>query len=609
MTHKLRDQLRHMPSSPGVYIFRDGDGHVLYVGKAKDLKKRVRQYFTGGRDQRSGIFVPLIDSVEIIVAGSEKEALLLESTLIKRFRPPFNVELKDDKSYPFFRVTIQEEFPRLELTRKVVKDGSLYFGPYTDAGAARKTLAWLEKAFPLRRCRGPRPGGRGRPGRPCLDHQMGRCLGPCGGEVDRAEYGRVVVELTSFLKGRGPSVTGELRKRMERASAEMRFEEAASLRDRMRAIETVLERQDVVGNPDDDLDILGCAASGGTMVLTCLFVRSGMLVGRSDLVLEGDPEPSHALEAFLTAHYIRDVFVPPRILLPVGIDFGKAHEEILSQNAGRKVRVLHPSRGRGARLVSLAVHNARQALDEVLERNRSAEELSVQVQKLLRLPSPVRRVECVDISHTSGKQTYGSTVVWDRGRLLKEHFRVYAIRSTGVESDDYAALAEVITRRFKGSSGSTMPTPDLLLVDGGKGQLSRAAEALRREGLAKVPLAAISKAGASKARAGGGVTDEIFRPGRSNPLKIPAHSPSLHLLQMLRDEAHRFALASHRRSRGREDLLSRLDGIHGVGPARRKALLTRFRSIEEIRAAPVEEIAALSGFNTTVAKRIKESLR
>jgi excinuclease ABC subunit C len=436
---------------------------------------------------------------------------------------------------------------------------------------------------------------------------MDRCLGPCSSDTDIEEYGRLVGELVSFLKGDARRVIAEIKKRMEEASLGLRFEEAAALRDRIRAMETVLEKQDVVGNQDDDLDVIDYAGSEGTMVLTCLFIRSGMLVGRSDMVLRDDPEPSQVLEAFLMSHYRRSITAPPKILLPVGIDFNNAHQELLTESAGRSVRVMKPVRGRGARLLSLAGENAAQALKEALGRDREAEIVSEELKKTLRLPKPARRIECLDISHTSGRETYGSTVVWERGRLIKDQYRLYNIRAES-GGDDYAALAEVIGRRLVGSGSGQMPLPDLLLIDGGKGQLSRAVEVMQSLGIEGPALASISKAGSAKRRGGPAVGDEIYVPGRSNPLKVPRQSQAMHLLQMVRDEAHRFALSSHRRRRGKEDLLSRLDRIEGIGPVRRKVLLSRFRSIDEIKAAPVDEIADLKGFNSKVARKIKESL-
>jgi len=608
MVSKMREQIKHVPGAPGVYIYRDNEGSVLYVGKAKDLRKRVRQYFTGGQHQRTALFLPLIDSVETIVSGSEKEALLLENTLIKRYRPPFNVEMKDDKSYPCFRVTVQEEYPRLEITRKLLDDGSLYFGPFTDAGAARVTLTWLERAFPLRRCRNATPGGRGRQGRPCLDFQMGRCLGPCGGEVAREEYRQVVEELVDFLGGNGARVINKLRKRMKVASGEMMYEEAANLRDRIAAITTVLEKQDVVGNPGEDMDVLGYAGAEQAGVLTCLFIRSGMLVGRSDTVVSGVSEPSQALEAFLTEHYRESAPPPPVILCLEGLEFSDAHEELLSEIARKKIRIRKPLRGRGLRLVELAAENARQALRETLEREKDARTLIGDLQKTLRLKTPPSRIECVDISHTSGREAYGATVVWEKGRLIKNHYRLYTVADSDTGGDDYAALTEVIERRFKGSSGGRLPLPGLLLVDGGRGQLSRV-DACLKDCSVDVPLAAISKGRSARRSGAATAADEIFIPGRVNPLKVERHSGAMHLMQMLRDEAHRFALSSHRKKRGREDLLSRLDGIDGVGPTRRRALLKHFRSIEEIRVAPLEEISSIKGFNVSLARRIKDSLQ
>ncbi|MDF1536969.1 MAG: excinuclease ABC subunit UvrC [bacterium] len=609
MKPALKDQLKHIPASPGVYIYRDKDCAVLYVGKAKNLNKRVRQYFTGTQGNRTGLFVPLIESIETIVAGTEKEALLLESALIKRYRPPFNVDLKDDKSYPCFRITVKERYPRFQITRRITRDGSLYFGPFTNAGAARKTLGWLERAFPLRRCRGVNPGGRGRPGRPCLDHQMGRCLGPCGGNVDPERYRKIVDELVEFLKGRGSRVVREMEARMNKASRDLRFEDAAFLRDRIQAVRTVLEKQDVVGDPGEDLDVLGFASSGEIGVLTCLFVRSGTLVGRSDTVVTGSVNRNQALDAFISRRYREGTMVPPRILLPEGIEFSSAHEEQLAEFAGRKIRIYTPVRGRGVRLVKLAEENARQALKENVTRTKAADTVSTEIGRALKLPAPPRRIECVDISHTAGKGTYGSIVAWESGSLVKEQYRLYKVGGDVAPGDDYAALAHVLQRRFAGSAADSLPDPDLLLIDGGRGQLARAGKVLSEQGADHVRLSSISKGKAAARKGQSRARDEVHLPDRINPVKFPAQSGALHLLQLLRDEAHRFALSTHRKSRAKGDLLSTLDGIDGVGPARRKALLGRFRSVEEIRAAPVEEIASVRGLNLSVAEKIKESLR
>jgi len=412
---------------------------------------------------------------------------------------------------------------------------------------------------------------------------------------------QVVDELVDFLKGKGRKVIGKLRKRMSAASGELLYEEAALLRDRIKAIETVLEKQDVVGDPGQDMDVLGYAGAGSAGVLTCLFIRSGMLVGRSDTIVTGVWEPSQAFETFLSKRYRESAPPPPLILCLEGIEFGAVHEEILSEMAGRKTSIRKPSRGRGLRLVKLAAENARQALKEELDREEEARTVIADLQKALRSKIPPERIECVDISHTAGREAYGATVVWEKGRLIKDQYRVYIVSDSGTGGDDYAALSEVIERRFTGSSGGTMPLPDLLLIDGGKGQLYRVEKAMENIGLTRVGIAAISKARSARNRRGTPVPDEIFILGRLNPLKIEGHSPVLHLLQMIRDEAHRFALASHRKKRGKDDLLSRLDGIAGVGPVRRRALLNHFRSVEEIRSAPVDEIAALKGFDRLVA--------
>ena len=605
---RLTEQLEHLPSTPGVYIYRDSDGSHLYVGKAKNLRKRVKQYFTGKQNSRTAVMVSNIDSVEVIVAGSEKEALLMEANLIKTYRPHYNIDLKDDKSYPYFRITTGEEFPRLEITRRIFKDKSTYFGPFTDVGSARRMMGYLHRAFPLRRCKGARPGGRTTPGRPCLDFQMGRCTGPCAGEISAEEYGKMVDGVMGFLKGQGRRIAASWEKEMARLSSSLRFEEAAVLRDRVMALHSILEGQNAVGDPGDDLDILGYVACGPLSVLICLFVRSGLIVGRKEMALDGQYSAEEAMDAFISAHYRKDVAVPGRILFPVGLEFAPEHAEILSELAGRSVRIQRPSRGKGARLLHLAEENARQAFDVFMARRETASHVSSEIAAALGMESSPKHIECMDISHTSGRLAYGSIVSWKGGELDKEGYRLFSIRDGGVPGDDYAALEEVITRRFTGTAAGELKTPDLLLIDGGKGQLSRVSGVMAALNVEVPFLAAISKARAAKRRDGANAVDEIYLPGRSNPKRLPRNSRALHTLQMLRDEAHRFALKGHRAGRGKADLLSILDGIEGVGPARRKALLTHYRSLSEIKAARLEDIASLKGLNMRVAERIKETL-
>lgn len=608
MNEKLTSQLRHLPTSPGVYVYRDTEGEPLYVGKAKNLRRRVKQYFTGRQNGRTALLVSHIDSVEIIVAESEREALLMESNLIKTYRPRFNVELKDDKSYPYFRITVHEDYPRLEITRNPDTEGSLFFGPFTDVGSARETMNYLHRAFPLRRCKGPEPGGRTRSGRPCLDFQMGRCTGPCGKEIEGAEYGKMVDGLIDFLRGKGRKVALSLENEMKRLSAQQRYEEAAGLRDRIQAIYSVLEGQSAVGDPGDDLDVLGYEAGNGITAMVCLFIRSGLIVGRREMVMSGQYGAEESFEAFISNHYRKDVHIPPRILFPIGLEFAVEHEQVLSQTAGRKVRIQKPYRGKKAALIQLANENAKHALRSNEARRSEATDVTREIARLLDLTAPPGRIECVDISHTTGRLAYGSLVVWEDGQLVKREYRLFSIKGSLTPGDDYAALEEVLTRRFTGSTAGKFRTPDLLLVDGGKGQLSRAESIVRGLDLAQVSLASIAKGKAFGKREGKRPLDEIYIPGRSNPVRIPQHSGALHLLQTLRDEAHRFAVSGHRKKRNKVDLLSILDGIQGVGPKRRRTLMTHFRSIDEIRAASVEDLASLRGFNRNLAARIKEAL-
>lgn len=608
MNENLTSQLKHLPTNPGVYVYRDAGGQPLYVGKAKNLRRRVRQYFTGRQIGRTALLVTHIDSVEIIVAGSEREALLMESNLIKTCRPRFNIELKDDKSYPYFRITVQEDYPRLEITRRPHREGSLYFGPFTDVGSARETMNYLHRAFPLRRCKGPEPGGRSRSGRPCLDFQMSRCTGPCGKEIGSEDYRKIVDGLVDFLKGKGKKIARSMESEMNRLSSQQRYEEAARLRDRIQAIYSVLEGQHAVGDPGDNLDVLGYGASNIITVMVCLFIRSGLIVGRREMVLSGQFGAEESFEAFISTHYRKDVHIPPRVLFPIGLEFAMEHQEVLSQIAGHKVRIQKPFRGKGVGLIQLANENARQALKSNEAKRSEAADITSEIAHSLGLPVPPRRIECVDISHTSGQLAYGSLVVWENGDLVKRDYRLFFIKGSLTPGDDYAALEEVLTRRFSGSASEQLKVPDLLLVDGGKGQLSRVERIVQDLPVRDLSLAAISKAKAAKKREGSRAVDEIYIPGRSNPKRLAQHSKALHLLQMLRDEAHRFAVNGHRKKRTRVDLLSTLDGINGVGPKRRRALLTRFRSIEEIKAAPIDDLASLKGFNRKIAARIKEAL-
>jgi excinuclease ABC subunit C len=602
------EELRAIPALPGAYIFRDRDGKVLYVGKARDLRKRVRSHFRGSPIGRLALLVARIDAIETLVAASETEALLLEATLIKRHRPRFNVAMKDDKSYPSFRLTVQEPFPRLELTRRIERDGSLYFGPFADAGAAREAARVLQRAFPLRRCRGARPGGRGRPGRACLDFQMGRCLGPCVGKANADDYRGAVEELSALLRGRGSRVVRALRNRMEKASRELHFEEAASLRDRLAALSQVVERQTVVGDPGEDADVLGVHLDGEEAQVTCLLVRSGMVVGKRDSVFNGVAEPGEAVEACLAAHYRERDAIPPRLLLPPGVSFRRCWEELLSGRAGRKVEILQPMRGKGARLVAMAMVNAREALRQGLARRESAETITAEAARVLQLPVPPRRIAGLDVSHAAGRAAYAAMVVWREGSFTPGEYRLFRLR-VAVSGDDISGLTEAVRRRFTGTSATDVPDPDLLLVDGGKGQLGRVGGLLSEMGKDRVQAVSISKGRTEKRRSpGGGSAEEIWLPGRANPLRLPAHHPVLRLLQSVRDEAHRFALKGHRRRRGQDDLTVVLDGIPGVGPARRRALMTHFRSLADIAAASQEQVASVPGLNQRLARDILEHM-
>lgn len=605
MEAHLREKLDSLPSAPGVYLMKDREGTVVYVGKAVNLRSRVRSYFQPGTsDTRS--FVATLDRVlgdiEVILVGSEKEALLLENTLIKRHKPRFNVRLRDDKSYICLRLDERHPYPRLEVVRRIQQDGARYFGPYSSATAIRETLRIVNRFFQLRTCTDKVLERRTRP---CLLYQIKRCPAPCVYEVPQEEYRRSVREVILFLEGKEPELVEGLRARMRQAASELRFEDAATLRDQIQAIERSLERQRMVFSDLVDQDVFGYHREGPHLTFEILYVRGGRLVSARSFSFSGQEFPTkELLSSFVDQYYEQGAAIPDEILLPLDTEDGKIREAHLSELRGRKVRVLVPMRGEKRRLVEMANRNAEQALAEAKKKDKSNFELLERLQRKLGLGRLPRRIECFDVSHFQGALVVASQVAAQDGEADRSGYRHYKIKSFRGQ-DDFAAIHEVISRRLERGD-----LPDLILVDGGKGQLHAARAALKDAGLlGEVDLASIAESRTLAGQeAGERIPDRVFVPGRKDPIFFPPNSAEFYILQRLRDEAHRFAITFHQKLRRAMNFRSVLEQIPGVGEKRRKALLRHFGSLRRVRAASVEEICEVEGFSRAMAERVVEFL-
>lgn len=612
MDQRLRDTIDNLPQAPGVYLMKDREGTVVYVGKAVNLRSRVRSYFQPGTsDTRS--FVATLDrilgDIEVILVGSEKEALLLENTLIKRHKPRFNVRLRDDKSYICLRLDERHPYPRLEVVRRIQNDGARYFGPYSSATAIRETLRIINRYFQLRTCTDKVLERRTRP---CLLYQIKRCPAPCVYDVPQEEYRRSVREVILFLEGKEPELVEGLRARMREAAKELRFEDAATLRDQIRAIERSLERQRMVFSDLVDQDVFGYFREGPHLAFEILYVRGGRLVSARSFSFSGQEFPtSELLSSFVDQYYEQGAALPDEILLPVDVDDRITKEAHLSERKGRKLRVHVPVRGEKRRLVEMANRNAEHSLAEAKKRDKSNFELLERLHRKLGLGRLPRRIECFDVSHFQGTMVVASQVAAQDGDPDKSGYRHYKIKSFRGQ-DDFAAIYEVLSRRIERGD-----LPDLFLIDGGKGQLHAARAALRDAGKeGEVELASIAESRAASARerllrrGGGGekIPDRIFVPGRKDPILFAPNAAEFYILQRLRDEAHRFAITFHQKLRRAMNFRSVLEQIPGVGEKRRKALLRHFGSLRRVREATVEEVAQVEGFSRALAERVVDFL-
>jgi len=583
-------------SRPGVYLMKSRQGKILYVGKAKNLRMRLLSYRRVNlKDSpKTVLLLSKVAAIETILTNTEKEAFILEAALIKKHRPRFNIDLKDDKSYPRIKVTLGEEWPRVYMTRRRIKDGSRYFGPYTSAGAMRNTLNIINRLFPLRRCRSRNIKKKQRP---CLNYQMGRCLAPCSGLVDKKDYRRMVDNVLLILEGKNRELKSHLMTAMQQAAQALEFEKAAIARDQLQALTKTLEKQIVVSNLDRDQDVFGYVRQGAGVGLSVVNIRQGAVCGQQVFFLL-DPigDDSEVMEEAMRQYYLREQSIPDELLLPFYPVDPASMLEWLGEIRDKNVRLRMPKRGEGLKLLHLAEKNARQIHIDQENREKSWQELSLNLQKKLQLKSPPARIECLDISNIGGKQPVGSIVCYQDGEKEPKGYRHYSVRGTP-EPDDYRMMNEVLSRRFSGN-GPPEILPDLLVIDGGKGQLNVAREVLAAAGIQeRVEIVSIAKGREEK-------SDKIYRPGRKNPIKLVHHSPVLFFLMQVRDEAHRFGIAFHRRLRHKSTFASELDAIHGIGPSRKKLLLKTFGSLAAVKKATQEELAAVPGLGPELAGQV-----
>jgi len=604
-------QIDHVPDAPGVYLWKSAD-EVMYVGKAKSLRKRMRQYVSGHEERgRIPLMMERVDSFDYVVTDNEVESLILESNLIKQLRPPYNVDYKDDKSFPFIALTLDDRYPAIKYTRERHRAGTRYFGPYTDAKAARETIEVVRRVYPICRttcvewkrltARGGTPTGK-----PCFDYHVGKGPGPCVGAVSPETYAEHVEHVASFLEGRQREVAADLERSMHEAAADLDYERAARLRNSLDAVRASLERQRVVSVRPLVIDVVGIEREETITGVHVLLVREGRVLASNEFVLDKGldvPEPE-LIEGLLLRYYVQASHVPREIVLPALPESAEAVEEWLSSLRGSRVRLHVPQRGEKRALADLAATNARHSLARYKHRTRYDEErlnrALLELESALALPAPPLRIECYDISTLHGRSSVGSMVVFTGGRADKASYRRFKVRMPAEESNDVAMLAEVLRRRFaREGTGDTRfaRRPDLVIVDGGLPQLRAAVGVLEGLGLSGISLAALAKR-----------EEELYLPGWDEPVRLPAGSPSLYLVKRVRDEAHRFAIEYHRELRGRAMSASVLDDVIGVGPKRKKALLRHFGSLKQLRAANVDEIAAVQGVTRDAAEAVYEAL-
>ncbi|MSQ40873.1 MAG: excinuclease ABC subunit UvrC [Dehalococcoidia bacterium] len=620
----LHERLPAVPLTAGVYLFRDATGKVLYVGKATILRQRLRSYFgvPENLEPKTRRMVAQAADLECIVTDSASEALILENTLIKRHRPPFNSRLKDDKTYPYIKIDLKEPFPQVYFTRRVQPDGARYFGPYASAKSVRRTMDLLKKLFPYRSCTKPITG---HDPRPCLEYYIHRCVAPCIGAASQEEYRTTIQQVILFLEGKVAPVVRDLRRQMAEAAQRQEYERAAVLRDQIRAIERVAEEQKVSTAREENADVIGLALGGDTAWVEVFPIRRGNVIGRDRFVMEGTQEepPSRVLANFVKQYYNAVTSIPPTLLVQYPLEDDEAIGAWLAQRRGGRVSVRVPQRGEKAKLLQMVAQNASQGMEESryhrdwLTDADALEGAMAELQEEMNLPRLPRRVECYDISNIQGAHPVGSMVVLVQGKPAPAHYRRFQIK--GVEGiDDYAMMQEMLRRRFKRLGAARQQAtsdgqgeegvvgikqegwgvvPDLVLIDGGKGHLSAALQVFLELGIDFIPLASLAKE-----------NEELFTPQMSEPVVLPRSSPALFLVQRARDEAHRFAITYHRKVRSRESIRSALDDVPGIGPRRKRALMLRFGTVRAIREAASDDLAAVPGMTQSLAQKVKDYL-
>jgi excinuclease ABC subunit C len=603
----VQEQLKRMPHRPGVYIMRDAGKTVIYVGKAIDLHNRVRSYFNnfGQVSEKTVRLASEVTDIDFFIATSEQEALILENNLIKQYRPRFNIRLKDDKTFPYLKINLADEWPTIYITRRMEQDGGRYFGPFASPKSVKGTLRLLQRLFPVRICT---KVIKGKTQHPCLEYHLGRCLGPCAGAVSRKEYAHAIKDVILFLEGKQERVVKELKTQMEAASEEQQYEKAALLRDRLQAINNVIEGEKIAAVIRGDEDVLAFVQEGDQAYVQILSIRGSKLTGREGFLLRGtrQEEPSQIMTSFVKQYYASSPQIPSLLVLQHPVDDIEIIKEWLREKRRGRFDIIVPRRGNKKQLIDIAAENARQGFEQLklkeMTTAKAADIALEELQKKLNLNNLPERMEAYDISNIQGTSAVGSMVVFEKGRPKPAHYRRFKIK-TVEGANDYAMLQEVLRRRFKRSvdndekaSETWTIMPDLMLIDGGKGQLNAVLDVMKETGK-NIPVAGLAKE-----------NEEIFLPGKKTPLVLPKSSPGLQLLQRLRDEAHRFAIGYFNTLHRRKTFTSLLDNVPGIGPRRKSALLRHFGSVQRIREASEKELAAATGMNREQVMKIKEYL-
>ena len=599
----LKEKIKNLPSKPGVYLLKDSKAKIIYIGKAKSLKNRLSSYFQKPSvyDAKTQALVSKITNFEVMVTDSEMEALILESNLVKHHRPRYNVDLKDDKRYPHIKVTTYEKFPRVLVVRRAKKDKAKYFGPYTDVKKMRQTLRSIRKLFPLRSCNQDLPSKRAN--RPCLNFEIKRCLAPCQGKIKEEGYAKLIDNVVLFLSGKNKSLADELRKKMDEYAKEQNYEMAAQLRDQLKALESIMQRQKVVDTEDIDRDTIAFAREKKNVCIVTFQIREGILIGRQHFYLNvpANNSDENVMSSFLKQYYLNLSFVPKQIILPTNIEDKKAIQSWLNSKREGRVDLVFPQRGEKLKLLDMALSNAKLLLNELLlQKAQQKERISTSVKSLkdvLYLDVVPKKIVAFDISNLGNSDAVGSLVYFQNGKPKKSEYRRFKIKTVEGQ-DDFAMMEEVVRRYFSNLIKDKLEFPDLILVDGGKGQVSSAVKSLESIGIRSQPIIGLAKR-----------LDEVFLAHRSGSLMIPRTSPALRLLQKIRDEAHRFAITYHKKLRDKKMVSSELDQIKGIGKKRKQALLKHFGSVEKIKDTELKELTRVEGISKKIAEVVYNYFR